>query len=110
MSGYGYQIVQTLIVDIEPDERVKRSMNEINAGIYISITLLSFFSFFIGEKLHSNEEKNCIPQAPRKYFTSLAIKTIRITRFKMEEDAVLFGILNRIGRQFSLPTKIQETR
>ncbi|KAJ0571326.1 Hypersensitive-induced reaction 1 protein [Helianthus annuus] len=32
MSAYGYQIVQTLIVDIEPDERVKRAMNEINAG------------------------------------------------------------------------------
>lgn len=32
MSTYGYEIVQTLIVDIEPDERVKRSMNEINAA------------------------------------------------------------------------------
>jgi hypothetical protein len=29
---YGYEIVQTLIVDIEPDEQVKRAMNEINAG------------------------------------------------------------------------------
>lgn len=33
MSAYGYEIVQTLIVDIEPDEHVKRAMNEINAGI-----------------------------------------------------------------------------
>ncbi|GJN03419.1 hypothetical protein PR202_ga20863 [Eleusine coracana subsp. coracana] len=32
MSMYGYEIVQTLIVDIEPDEHVKRAMNEINAG------------------------------------------------------------------------------
>ncbi|XLU54284.1 hypersensitive-induced response protein-like protein 2 [Arachis hypogaea] len=32
MSTYGYQIVQTLIVDIEPDTNVKRSMNEINAA------------------------------------------------------------------------------
>lgn len=32
MSAYGYEIVQTLIVDIEPDEHVKRAMNEINAG------------------------------------------------------------------------------
>lgn len=32
MSTYGYQIVQTLIVDIEPDDRVKRAMNEINAA------------------------------------------------------------------------------
>ncbi|KAE8808438.1 Hypersensitive-induced response protein 1 [Hordeum vulgare] len=34
MSAYGYEIVQTLIVDIEPDEHVKRAMNEINAGMY----------------------------------------------------------------------------
>ncbi|KAF5199847.1 Hypersensitive-induced response protein [Thalictrum thalictroides] len=32
MSLYGYEIVQTLIVDIEPDEHVKRAMNEINAA------------------------------------------------------------------------------
>lgn len=34
MSAYGFEIVQTLIVDIEPDEHVKRAMNEINAGTY----------------------------------------------------------------------------
>ncbi|KAK3153870.1 hypothetical protein QOZ80_2BG0182580 [Eleusine coracana subsp. coracana] len=32
MSTYGYEVVQTLIVDIEPDEKVKRAMNEINAA------------------------------------------------------------------------------
>ncbi|CAA6672749.1 unnamed protein product [Spirodela intermedia] len=32
MSNYGFEIVQTLIVDIEPDGRVKQAMNEINAG------------------------------------------------------------------------------
>ncbi|XP_062194750.1 hypersensitive-induced response protein-like protein 2 [Phragmites australis] len=32
MCTYGYEIVQTLIVDIEPDDRVKRAMNEINAA------------------------------------------------------------------------------
>uniref|UniRef100_A0A0E0M0C0 Band 7 domain-containing protein n=1 Tax=Oryza punctata TaxID=4537 RepID=A0A0E0M0C0_ORYPU len=32
MSAYGYEIVQTLIIDIEPDVHVKRAMNEINAG------------------------------------------------------------------------------
>ncbi|KAL6192725.1 hypothetical protein ACLB2K_033811 [Fragaria x ananassa] len=32
MSHYGFEIVQTLIVDIEPDEHVKRAMNEINAA------------------------------------------------------------------------------
>jgi len=32
MSAYGYEIVQTLITDIEPDVRVKQAMNEINAA------------------------------------------------------------------------------
>lgn len=38
MSAYGYEIVQTLIVDIEPDEHVKRAMNEINAGMLYVLT------------------------------------------------------------------------
>ncbi|KHN01170.1 Hypersensitive-induced response protein 1 [Glycine soja] len=37
MSAYGYEIVQTLIVDIEPDERVKRAMNEINAAARLRV-------------------------------------------------------------------------
>lgn len=32
MSGYGYIIVKTLITAIEPDSKVKNSMNEINAA------------------------------------------------------------------------------
>lgn len=36
MSAYGYEIVQTLIVDIHPDEHVKRAMNEINAGKHLT--------------------------------------------------------------------------
>ena len=41
MSAYGYEIVQTLIVDIEPDEHVKRAMNEINAGNILSNPILA---------------------------------------------------------------------
>ncbi|KAL8172366.1 hypothetical protein V2J09_024170 [Rumex salicifolius] len=37
LSGYGFEIVQTLITDIEPDEHVKRAMNEINAEKIIQI-------------------------------------------------------------------------
>lgn len=37
MSAYGYEIVQTLIVDIEPDESVKRAMNEINAAARLRV-------------------------------------------------------------------------
>ncbi|KAJ0105903.1 hypothetical protein Patl1_17853 [Pistacia atlantica] len=32
MSAYGYEIVQTLIVEIEPDKHVKWAMNDISAG------------------------------------------------------------------------------
>ena len=59
MSAYGYEIVQTLIVDIEPDERVKRAMNEINAGMItclfsvflVKLRLLSFYT--CNQKKHS---------------------------------------------------------
>ncbi|XP_022638503.1 hypersensitive-induced reaction 1 protein [Vigna radiata var. radiata] len=37
MSAYGYEIVQTLIVDIDPDEHVKRAMNEINAAARLRV-------------------------------------------------------------------------
>jgi regulator of protease activity HflC (stomatin/prohibitin superfamily) len=32
MSEYGYQILQALITDIDPDVRVKQAMNEINSA------------------------------------------------------------------------------
>eukprot|EP00633_Aureoumbra_lagunensis_P003760 CAMPEP_0197285308 /NCGR_PEP_ID=MMETSP0890-20130614/524_1 /TAXON_ID=44058 ORGANISM="Aureoumbra lagunensis, Strain CCMP1510" /NCGR_SAMPLE_ID=MMETSP0890 /ASSEMBLY_ACC=CAM_ASM_000533 /LENGTH=148 /DNA_ID=CAMNT_0042752661 /DNA_START=461 /DNA_END=907 /DNA_ORIENTATION=+ len=32
MSSYGYHIVRALVTDINPDARVKQSMNEINAS------------------------------------------------------------------------------
>lgn len=32
MSEYGYQIVQVLITDLDPDQRVKNAMNEINSS------------------------------------------------------------------------------
>lgn len=32
MPAYGFEIVQTLNVDIEPYERVKKAMNEIKIG------------------------------------------------------------------------------
>merc|ERR1712157_321112 len=32
MGSYGYQIVQALITDLDPDQRVKNAMNEINSS------------------------------------------------------------------------------
>ncbi|OMO77437.1 Band 7 protein [Corchorus olitorius] len=37
MSAYGFEIVQTLIVDIEPDVHVKKAMNEINAAARLRV-------------------------------------------------------------------------
>merc|ERR1711935_1035178 len=31
-SRFGYQIIQTLITDLDPDQRVKNAMNEINSS------------------------------------------------------------------------------
>lgn len=39
MSAYGFEIVQTLIVDIEPDRHVKKAMNEINAGKFATLMI-----------------------------------------------------------------------
>ena len=32
MTGYGFQIVNVLITDLDPDQRVKNAMNEINSA------------------------------------------------------------------------------
>ena len=32
MTGYGYQILNALITDLDPDQRVKNAMNEINSS------------------------------------------------------------------------------
>merc|ERR1711976_712953 len=32
MTKYGYQILQVLITDLDPDQRVKNAMNEINSS------------------------------------------------------------------------------
>ncbi len=32
MENFGYTIIQTLVTDIDPDEKVKAAMNEINAA------------------------------------------------------------------------------
>lgn len=40
MSAYGFEIVETLIVNIEPDDCVKKAMNGINAGnIYGTVNI-----------------------------------------------------------------------
>lgn len=43
MGAYGYSIEHILMVDIIPDDTVRRAMNEINAGTLHIIYKLSLF-------------------------------------------------------------------
>ena len=52
MSDYGYQILQALITDIDPDIRVKQAMNEIisakrrkYAVLFVRLILLDCFEY-----------------------------------------------------------------
>ena len=42
MSNFGFMIIQTLVTDIEPDQRVRAAMNEINAASRLRYVLCSF--------------------------------------------------------------------
>lgn len=65
MSAYGFEIVQTLIVDIEPDEHVKRAMNEINAGNNLILHIKKMYLFFFLSRYQSR--KSCV-QTPAMLF------------------------------------------
>ncbi len=41
MSTFGFMIIQTLVTDIEPDQRVRAAMNEINAASRMRYSLYS---------------------------------------------------------------------
>ena len=43
MTSYGYQIVQVLITDLDPDQRVKAAMNEINSSKRLKVGKLWYF-------------------------------------------------------------------
>jgi hypothetical protein len=63
MRTYGYEIVQTLIVDIEPDETVKRAMNEINAGKTLSCP--PCFEMWVVQKVYNGLIRHVAsPQEP----------------------------------------------
>ncbi|XP_024399714.1 hypersensitive-induced response protein-like protein 2 isoform X2 [Physcomitrium patens] len=68
MKTYGYEIVQTLIVDIEPDETVKRAMNEINAAARMRLATLEKAE---GEKIL--QVKRAEAEAESKYLSGVGI-------------------------------------
>jgi len=84
MSAYGYEIVQTLIVDIEPDINVKRAMNEINAAARMRVAA--------NEKAEAEkilQIKRAEGEAESKYLSGLGIARQRQAIVDGLRDSVL---------------------
>ncbi|KNA13839.1 hypothetical protein SOVF_112980 [Spinacia oleracea] len=84
MSHYGFEIVQTLIVDIEPDEHVKRAMNEINAAARLRVAA--------GDKAEAEkiiQIKKAEGEAESKYLSGLGIARQRQAIVDGLRDSVL---------------------
>ncbi|KAJ3671114.1 hypothetical protein LUZ60_008540 [Juncus effusus] len=84
MSMYGYEIVQTLIVDIEPDAHVKRAMNEINAAARMRLAA--------NEKAEADkiiQIKRAEGEAESKYLAGLGIARQRQAIVDGLRDSVL---------------------
>ncbi|KAK1282653.1 Hypersensitive-induced response protein 1 [Acorus calamus] len=92
MSAYGFEIVQTLIVDIEPDERVKRAMNEINAAARMRVAA--------NEKAEAEkilQIKRAEGEAESKYLSGLGIARQRQAIVDGLRDSVLGFSVNVPG-------------
>ncbi|KAK2966938.1 hypothetical protein RJ640_002123 [Escallonia rubra] len=84
MSAYGFEIVQTLIVDIEPDVHVKRAMNEINAAARMRLAA--------NEKAEAEkilQIKRAEGEAESKYLSGLGIARQRQAIVDGLRDSVL---------------------
>ncbi|XP_048631146.1 hypersensitive-induced response protein 1 isoform X1 [Brassica napus] len=92
MSAYGFEIVQTLIVDIEPDEHVKRAMNEINAAARMRVAA--------NEKAEAEkilQIKRAEGEAEAKYLSGLGIARQRQAIVDGLRDSVLGFSVNVPG-------------
>nr|XP_016452293.1 PREDICTED: hypersensitive-induced response protein 1-like [Nicotiana tabacum] len=92
MSAYGYEIVQTLIVDIEPDEHVKRGLNEINAAARMRLAA--------NEKAEAEkilQIKRAEGEAESKYLSGLGIARQRQAIVDGLRDSVLGFSVNVPG-------------
>ncbi|KAF9604239.1 hypothetical protein IFM89_004945 [Coptis chinensis] len=92
MSAYGYEIVQTLIVDIEPDKHVKHAMNEINAAARMRVAT--------NEKAEAEkilQIKRAEGEAESKYLSGLGIARQRQAIVDGLRDSVLGFSVNVPG-------------
>ncbi|KAL6882077.1 hypothetical protein ACP4OV_011549 [Aristida adscensionis] len=94
MTTYGYEIVQTLIVDIEPDEVVKRAMNDINAAARLRVAAAERAE---AEKVQ--QVKRAEGEAESKYLAGVGVARQRqaivegLRRFVPDEKAVMDMVL-----------------
>lgn len=68
MSDYGYQIVNALITDIDPDQRVKNAMNEINSSKRLK--------FAVAERAEGDkilQVKSAEAEAEAKYLSGVGV-------------------------------------
>lgn len=68
MSDYGYQILQALITDIDPDQKVKQAMNEINSAKRLK--------FAVAEKAEGQkilQVKSAEAEAEAKYLSGVGV-------------------------------------
>ncbi|XWS48071.1 hypothetical protein CRYUN_Cryun13aG0041000 [Craigia yunnanensis] len=92
MSAHGYEIIQTLIVDIEPDEHVKPAMNEINAAARLRRAANEKAE---GEKIL--QIKRAEGEAVSKYLSGLGIARQRQAIVDGLRDSVLGFSVNVTG-------------
>ncbi|KAJ1284096.1 hypothetical protein BS78_03G177900 [Paspalum vaginatum] len=94
MTMYGYEIVQTLIVDIEPDEVVKRAMNDINAAARLRVAAAER-----GEADKIQQVKRAEGEAESKYLAGVGVARQRqaivdgLRRFVPDEKSVMDMVL-----------------
>lgn len=92
MSAYGCENVQTLILDIEPDARVKQAMNEINAAARLRVAA--------NEKAEAEyilPKKKAEGEAKAKYLSGLGIARQRQVIVEGLRDSVLDFSVNVPG-------------
>ena len=68
MSKYGYQVLQALITDLDPDSRVKNAMNEINSSKRLK--------FAIAERAEGDkilQVKRAEAEAEAKYLSGVGV-------------------------------------
>nr|KAJ0191651.1 hypothetical protein LSAT_V11C800391830 [Lactuca sativa] len=92
MPAYGFEIVQTLNVDIEPYERMKKAMNEIKIATWMRLAGIEK-----GEAKKIVQIKRAEGEAESKYLSGLGIARQRQTIVDGLRDSVLGFSVNVPG-------------